>query len=118
MVLITGYGIGPTSVTSGEPNALNGASSRSAASGSPAWQMTSADSLLPDPSGAGTIPAKTGRAPWWTDSAVGHGDHPGKHGQVVRDVLDGVAVEAQERRRGLDRVGDQAAGDHRERVQA
>ena len=62
IVLITGYGIGPTSVTSGEPNALNGASSRSAASGSPAWQTTSAESLLPEPSGAGTIPANTVRS--------------------------------------------------------
>ena len=49
---MTGYGIRPTSTISGKPKALIGASSSSACAGSPVWQMSSADSFMPEPSGA------------------------------------------------------------------
>ena len=42
---------------------------------------------------------------------------PGEHGQVVRCLGDRVTIEAQEIRRGIDRVRDQTAGDHTEWVQ-
>ena len=58
-VFITGYGIGPTSAMSGEPQALIGSRSRSAWSGSPVWKTTIAASFVPDPSGAWTTAAKT-----------------------------------------------------------
>ena len=97
-MFITGYGIGPTSTISGEPHVLNGSSSRSATSGSPVWKTTIAESFTPEPSGACTT--------------------AGEHGQVVRAARHRVAVEAQHVGRGIDRVGDQAAHDHLERVHA
>ena len=96
-MFITGYGIDPTSTTSGEPHVLNGASSRSASAGSPAWKTTSAASFVPEPSGACTSPAKTVRS-----------SEASRHR---------VAVEAQQLRRGLDRMCDQPADDRPDRVQ-
>ena len=43
---------------------------------------------------------------------------PGEHGEVVGAAGHGVAVEAEHVRCGVDRVGDQPAGDHRDRLQA
>ena len=57
-VFIVGYGIRPTSTSSGEPHALNGARSASACSGSPEWQTMRTASFVPEPSGAWTRPAK------------------------------------------------------------
>ena len=54
-----------------------------------------AASFMPEPSGACTS--------------------AGEHGQVVGAVGDGVAVEAEQLGRGVDRMGDQPAGDHRRR---
>ena len=89
---------GPTCDHQRRSEALNGASSRSAASGSPAWKTTSAASFAPEPSGACTRPAKTVRS---SDAS-----------------RDRVAVEAQQLGRGVERVGDQPAGDRPDRVQA
>ena len=50
--------------------------------------------------------------------SVGGVHERGEHGQVVGAVRDGVAVEAEELGRGVDRVGDQAARDHLQRMQA
>ena len=61
-MFITGYGIGPTSTMSGEPQLLNGARSASAWSESPVWKTTIAASFMPDPSGAWTTAAKTVRS--------------------------------------------------------
>ena len=43
---------------------------------------------------------------------------PGEDRQVVGAAGDGVAVEAEQLGRGVDRVGDQAAGDHLQWLQA
>ncbi len=49
--------------------------------------------------------------------AVGREDERGEHLQLVRRVGDRVPVEAQQVPGGVDRVGDQPARDHPERVQ-
>ena len=59
---MTGYGICPTSTTSGEPHSLNGAISRSASSGVPVWKTTIAASCAPEPSGACVTAANTVRS--------------------------------------------------------
>ena len=97
IVFITGYGIGPTSTTSGEPHCLNGASSRSASSGRSGVEDDHGRELVPEPSGACTRPAKTVRS-------------SGR-------VRDRVAVEAQQFAGRLDRMRDQTARHHRQRVQ-
>ena len=43
---------------------------------------------------------------------------PGEDGQVVRAAGGGVAVEPEHVGRSVERVRDQAAGDHRQRMQA
>ena len=45
-------------------------------------------------------------------------DECGEHGEIVGAVRDRVAIEAEQIARRLDRVGDQAARDHLQRVQA
>ena len=95
---MTGYGIGPTSTTSGSPNSRSGARSRCACSGAPAWQGTIAASLTSGLSGAWTTPAKT-------DQLVGHRPRE-------------LAVEAQDVLRLLERVRDQSTDDLPERVEA
>ena len=97
IVFITGYGIGPTSTTRGEPHSLNGARSRSASSGVPVWNTIRAASFIPEPSGACTRPANTVRS--------------------SERVGDPVAVEAQEVAGRFDGMRDQPADHHPERVE-
>ena len=93
---MTGYGIGPISTISGEPHSRNGAISRSASSSLPVWKTIIPAILWPEPSGACTSAAKT----------VKSSEQP----------RDGVAVEAQHLRAGVDRVRDEATDDHLQRV--
>ena len=83
---------------SGDPYALNGASSRSAASGVARMEDDQRRELGP--------------------GAVRGVHQPGEDRQVVRRVGHGVAVEAEQVGSGVDRVGDQAAGDHVDGMQA
>ena len=90
-MFITGYGIGPTSTMSGDPQVLNGSSSRSASLGVSGVEDDERGEL---------------RA-----GAVRCVHEPGEHGQVVRGVRDRFPVEAQQVGRGLDRMGDQPTDD-------
>ena len=74
-MFIAGYGIGPTSTTSGDPNSRYGARSASARSGS-VWQTIHRRQLHP---------------------GVVRGVHEaGEHGQLVRAVGNAVAIEPQQ----------------------
>ena len=87
----------PICTTTGEPQVLNGSRSRSACSG------------------LARVEDDHGRE--LHAGSVGGVHEAGEHREIVGAAGHGVAVEAEHLRRRVDRMGDQPAGDHRDRLQ-